>query len=1295
MTPSLVYAPHPLLAAAGRRMEWTPFEPGESIEGYLERVGVRADPDGAVLALNDTVIDPAQWGQICPRAGDLITVRARAADGGGNGGSDPLRTALTIAVMVGANYLAPGATAALGLEGATFFGVSAQTIVGGAISLAGNFLINALLPPPRPTLPALSGRTGAEATSPTYAIAGGSNRARLFQPMLLVCGRHRVFPDLGAREFTEFVDDEQFYAAVFHCGLGDVLVSELKIGDTPIGEFAGVEVEISGADGRLALFPGNVDTIAGGTLSAATGWIQRTSSLRATALAVEISGSLYYAGDSGIEGRSAAIEIEYREAGAGTWLPFAHGTTTLYHTHYWSAGRYESYVPDEGALTTIWVQVDHGGTDAGEHTGGDAYDASNEWRYRPFAEVNGGVPGSQPRESAPAEAYTAQVTAVTITSDSQKPVRRTFRIGVAEGQYEVRVRRTTADETDARAVSQLTWSQLRTYQPNDADYTSQRRIGLRMRATGQLQGRLDSFNLVASGRTEAWDAVSAWATIETSNPAWWFLAVARGRSLDGRRVYGAGYADSRIDVEGLKAWGAFCTAKGLTFNAVFDAAMSVGEALTLIARCGRATVSHASGKLGVVWEAQGAPVVQVFGMGNIRASTLTCDYVTERLADEVVLEFINPDTGWQTDRVRASAAGVATPQATVTVSLFGCTDAAMAGREANMLVANNRYHRNRFRWEADLEGLVAARGDVAILAHDLMRTRWGYSGRLVSGTTTALVLDRAVPFTPGTQHWLGVRLPDGSFGTYRVQYTAGSTASITLTDALPQSPNADPHGHAPLDYLWFFDLKQTPGRKVRIVDVVPRSMNHVAITAVDESDEYFAAEAGIYTHATPPSAGAGLPVLTTVEVAEQLVPVGNGFAVNLILTWDVTGPYSHAVILAGVGEDTLRERGVTFGRRFELLVPDTGSVRLEIVARDAGGRFGAGGRDTRTYAIVGKARPPASVPWFRIDGAVLSWGQVTDADLAGYRLRFHYGDRRTWADAADLVDGVVTESPFELTRLPPGAVTLLIKAVDTSGNESANAAAIVTMLGDALVGNVVETIDFAAEGFSGTITGGTVALGVLNADVTTPFYGPDDAAPFYTTDGAPLYPATTYAALAYETRTFTPAAALAGSRLTLDATVSGDPVAIEFRQTGPQPMYSTLDTDPFYSADADALYDAPPAFETWAGAISVRNEPYQFRVTAGQGGTRGVVSDFAAVIDAPDLEERLDDVVIGSGGTRLPITADFTVIKNLQLTLQADGGTAIAARGEDKDAAAGPLVRCFDAGGSAVAGLVDAVVQGY
>ena len=65
--------------------------------------------------------------------------------------------------------------------------------------------------------------------------------------MICVLGTHRVFPDLAARPYTEFVDPApddasfadtaQFLAQVYSCGIGDLTVRDLRIGSAPVADF--------------------------------------------------------------------------------------------------------------------------------------------------------------------------------------------------------------------------------------------------------------------------------------------------------------------------------------------------------------------------------------------------------------------------------------------------------------------------------------------------------------------------------------------------------------------------------------------------------------------------------------------------------------------------------------------------------------------------------------------------------------------------------------------------------------------------------------------------------------------------------------------------------------------------------------------------------------------------------------------------------------------------------------------------------------------------------------------------
>ena len=330
-------------------------------------------------------------------------------------------------------------------------------------------------------------------------------------------------------------------------------------------------------------------------------------------------------------------------------------------------------------------------------------------------------------------------------------------------------------------------------------------------------------------------------------------------------------------------------------------------------------------------------------------------------------------------------------------------------------------------------------------------------------------------------------------------------------------------------------------------------------------------------------------------------------------------------------------------------VQDGASYNVRIRAINSIGVRGAWSQGT--VQVVGKTAPPSDVPWLRLDGERLTWGPVSDIDLAGYRVRWQPGGSRSWSDALELHTGLLAVSPWDLVTIPYGAGQILIKAVDTTGNESLNVTAIACNLGDAPVENV-----FASY--------------TLN---TTPVVAPDSSR-MWSNDTAQLWTNTTAVFLVpqYQAISWTGSVTFSESgSLTIAATVSGYAWKITWKKS------------------SDVAYVPFPG-RAWADAGTT----YQFRIDVDQSNLQGLIGSVVAQIDVPDKTIRLPDVVIASGGSRLSIGTGWRSVVIVSLTLHSDGGSATTARVVDKSTS-GPLIQCFNASGAATAGTVDAYVQGY
>jgi len=99
-----------------------------------------------------------------------------------------------------------------------------------------------------------------------------------------------------------------------------------------------------------------------------------------------------------------------------------------------------------------------------------------------------------------------------------------------------------------------------------------------------------------------------------------------------------------------------------------------------------------------------------------------------------------------------------------------------------------------------------------------------------------------------------------------------------------------------------------------------------------------------------------------------------------------------------------------------------------------------------------------------------------------------------------------------------------------------------------------------------------------------------------------------------------------------------------------------------------------------------------FRISMAGGLGQDTIKTMSAVLDVPDINISLSDVVIDIAGTYLPLGQTVNAIKNIQLTIQDDGNLGVSAKILDKQTA---LVQVIDKNGNAHQGLVDAVIQAY
>jgi len=341
------------------------------------------------------------------------------------------------------------------------------------------------------------------------------------------------------------------------------------------------------------------------------------------------------------------------------------------------------------------------------------------------------------------------------------------------------------------------------------------------------------------------------------------------------------------------------------------------------------------------------------------------------------------------------------------------------------------------------------------------------------------------------------------------------------------------------------------------------------------------------------------------------------------------------------------------------------------------------------HEILGKIGAPSDVTGFSAgqngEAVVMRWDAVEDADLAGYEIR----DGGTW-ETGNLVSKVYAGIEITTLDVKPGGHTFWIKAIDTSGNYSVNAAS-----DDVTVVNIRDVIF------------------LLNQQ---PDYPPGVVTNFFRHHTGKLVP---YGRNAFSS--YASFAALGPNMIpdpvqtcTFETLTRDEGFVDTMRVFASSHGYLGLgqqngDTDALIETDyhSGAGYDG---FET-LGVRNIEARYWKFKLTVDHGIAAGegyagagyagevnvavqgpiIIDEFIPVLDAFERTEEGVGVAIGAGGTAITFSKSFHAIP--YVTMQQSGGTALIAQ-PDNTTKTGFDAHLFNTSGTGVSGTANWQAKG-
>jgi len=1233
-----------------------------------------------VVSIDGEIVPMEAWTIRVLRQGEQMVVMPRIHDSG----DEIIGTILMIILYIYAPEIAGSMNTSMGLG----LGTTGLNLLTVGIMIAGSRLISTLMPHPHQNL---LGNSSTD-TSQSYAW----NPATTQTPGGVIpraYGRNKLYGNI----ISGYIDNQgtgqgQTAHLLLDLGCGPYSqLSDFQINDQPIGYYYGVDLTVRMGNIDQDIIPAFNDTLLTRAIGAKV--VKGSPVTRATegndydALEIVLvcPYGLWYATDSGgLAAVNVYMAVEISADDGATWQFVAQEPRLIdqvVHTGYWSYGHWISSA--DSPFPDVWVEISVGSSVPADHYEGQKavtlFDFDpNYWRW-----VN-----------VTTTVAVALYDSITLSGSTQQAIRRTLRVdGLARGtRYKLRCTNLSDDQASTRYSVGVYLGELNEVLYDDFQYPRTVLAAVNALATDQLSGSLKFSCMGDCAIVRVWDGAT-WVSQYSNNSAWvcWDVLTQPVLDNDWNVVRYDGIDPSRLILSTFSAWAEFCDVlvpdgmggmeKRCTFNGIFDTQTSLWDAALDVCASARAQLVLRGTSIAVVFDDVRSLPAQMFTVSNTAVSGFSETWLQmQDRAASIEVNYLNQDIGYVSDKLTVVNPAITESSAARTqITLRGVTRASQVWREATWRLKRNQLLRRSASISVDIDALACTVGDMIWLQSDI--TRWGVGGRAIAGSTiNRLVLDQNITLDAGKVYELKLRLSDDTLLTRSISTAAGMVSAVDVSVAFPSAPA--------LYDVWAIGEVGKAVKEFLVLDVTRDGDQRAKLSLI----EYNASINGL---------DSGTPALPTPDISYSAIAVSNVSieeGMERVLNGDINVFLDILFNMAdGVDYVEIYESGQSIGKS------SSGVLRLNNVSSGIGYTFTlrpvgflkespTGTWQTVSHFVIGKSAKPADVQNFTIEGSRLLWSEVGDVDLAGYRIRFQYGVNTDWGTAQGLHLGLLTSSPYPMQLVPPGQVTIMIRAEDTSGNWSQNSAYIITDLGDAPVANVIESKDFKLAGWPGSIVHAGLVGGNLQSTQSSPFYKAD-ASDAYGADSALFY-SNNYDSMEWISPGWSPTLAAVGSNMTIDFNLTGDAPIVQYRATGPSLFYGEGSSH-FYGADADQFYDPAPDWSTWPGSMVAKNTEYQFRVATSIGPDSGLLSKFTVLVDVPDKTLNLNGIAIGAGGTRLAgAVGQFNFIENIQMTLQG-GSTAVALEIADKSPTLGPLINAKNSAGAGVSATIDAFLQGY
>ena len=647
---------------------------------------------------------------------------------------------------------------------------------------------------------------------------------------------------------------------------------------------------------------------------------------------------------------------------------------------------------------------------------------------------------------------------------------------------DIRVIRTSANETSSKRSSDIFWSAYTEIQDEKLRYPNSALMGMRFSAKQfssvptrkylirGMKVKIPSNATVDTtthlGRitySGTWDGTFQAATW-TNDPAWCLYDL-----LIDQRRYGVGVDESTLDKFDFFSVSQYCNAlvddgKGgqeprFSLNILINSRDEVFNVIQQLTSVFRGIAYYGAGSL-VLRQDKPTDAQYLLGPSNVVDGLFTYTGTAEKTRHTCAT------VGWQSydnlgeveyeyveDADAVAKYGIINKD----IRALGCYSQGQAHRlgKWTLLSEKNLTETCSFAVAID-SGIVLTPGTVVDIA-DPLRAGTRRSGRVSSATTTVITVDSDTDLSVNlaASPTISVMMPTGLVETKTISSISGT--AITVSEAFSEAPNAAA--------VWLIQTSDIQSQQFRVVSVAENNDGTIGVTALAYNESiYNAVEQDVSLTARDITNLSGIPAAPeALSGTEFLYQEGQTVHTGFDLSW------SHKRINVNEFEVKYRidnnnfEQVTTGAPSITLRALRAGTLTVQIIAKNYLGKQSA--TATATFTLLGKTAVPGDVQNLSIEpisanSARLRWDQTVDLDvkvngLVHVKHSNLTDGSATWPNSVDLIPAVAGNSTEAIIPLVEGEV--LVKFEDELGNKSTNATSVLMDFPDAVGSIPVQT----------------------------------------------------------------------------------------------------------------------------------------------------------------------------------------------------------------------------------------------